>query len=163
MSLIWASLDPASRTAKNRMDSPACQVVGTAARADAESGGNESLIRLAIGSAVAAFSLTKLLATHREKALPEFLDSLDAATPADFPTAKVTPMLRTMLRHDGLQQSARFLADLFGQDQEAFLDLIVELGDYAACCAEMADQLGLGSLEDTMGELDSMLQELTGD
>lgn len=162
MALIRASMDPASHTATHRMDSPACRVVSAAARSDVRAKGAEAVTSLAIGTAVAATALTDVLAGHKGMTAEELLDSLDTVEGADPGTSAslaVTPVVRSLLVKDGMQGSAKLLATIFTRDQAEFYDLIVELGEYAAACIEFLDALKVSSTDETLADLDEMLQD----
>jgi hypothetical protein len=164
MALVRASLDPASREAERRVDSPACRVVTQAARADADAGGAGSLHLLAMGAAVAATGLTVLLAEHRNVPPEAFLDTFEEAQQAhDGPGGfSATPLLRSLLLNDRMQSSAEMVVQLFNDDQEKYFDLIVELGDYAATCIGFVETLRISTVDETLADLDRMLRDFVG-
>ncbi|GAA2222902.1 hypothetical protein GCM10010232_04180 [Streptomyces amakusaensis] len=162
MDLIRASMDPASRTARLRIDSPACRVVIAAARADAEEGGNSRVVTLATGTAVSATGLTMLLAEHRHVTTEVFIDHLEAAKHEMDPDGRspdVTVVMRSLLTERPMQESARVFTDAFLQDQEGFCDLIVDLAEYAASAIKLLQQNKVATEEQTLAELDGMLEE----
>lgn len=162
MALIRASMDPASRTATHRMNSPACRVVSAAAREDVRANGAESVTSLAIGAAVAAAALTDVLAGSKGMSAEDLLESLDTVEglePGMPASLAVTPVVRSLLVNDGMQGSATLLASIFMRDQAEFYDLIVELGDYAAACIEFLAALKVSSVDETLADLDEMLRD----
>ncbi|MFF8959464.1 hypothetical protein [Streptomyces sp. NPDC014894] len=162
MDLIRASMDPASRTARLRIDSPACRVVIAAARADADEGGNSRVVLLATGAAVSATGLTMLLAQQRNMSAEAFLDHLDAAKDdmdPDGTTPDITLVMRSLLLEDPMRRSAQVLTDAFVEDQEGFCDLIVDLAEYTATCIGILHQREVATVEQTLAELDGILED----
>lgn len=157
MDLIRASLDPASREATVRAESPACQVVTAEARADADEGDMMRVQLLAGGAAVAASLLTGLLAKERGVSESELIDELEAGRGPG--AARVPLVLRSLAVDDGMRGIAELLAHLFLEDQGRFFDLIVELGEYVAGCVTMCSTLGLGTQEETLQDLDKALKD----
>lgn len=158
MELIRAALDPAAEQARTRRDSPVCQVVIRAAEADLAAGGLDHVNQLAVGAGVAAAGLTSWLAQERKLEPTAILAEIEReASQRGAPTHAVT-MLRTLLTGPpGMQQTAEFMVRLFHDDEEAYYDLIVDLGSYIALCIGMLHRLGISSPEQTLDDLTGML------
>lgn len=164
MELIRASHEPASRNAVSRADSPACKVVTTAGYADADEGGMERLQLLASGTAVAATLLTEVLAKTREMNVREVIDQIEEKSTrngASDAAARTLPLvLRSLLENDGMREFAELLAETLQQGgEEAFCDLIIELGNYTDACVDMCAALNVGTREEMLNELDEMLSD----
>ncbi|MEU8780164.1 hypothetical protein [Streptomyces sp. NPDC048637] len=160
MELLHASHAAAQREAPvRRGDDPACQVVLRAAKADADDEGMERLTLLALGTAVCASDLTAVLADHKNITTQQLIDELVAARREK--DAEDTPMLDLLLalRMDDPGQAAELLGNLIADDHDAFLDLIVELGGYAATCVSLLAVLEISPVEDTLAELEETVQQ----
>ncbi|MEU2512068.1 hypothetical protein [Streptomyces syringium] len=144
-----------------RKDSPICQVDTWAAKTDLEAGGLENITQLAIGTSVAAAGLTSWIATERELETAAFLDELQQQRAAegqpDVPTVRMLKKLLT--GPPGMTQAAELMVMLFRDDEGAFYDLIVDLGEYAADLISMIVALGISSRGQVLEDLDEMLVE----
>ncbi|RZU37613.1 hypothetical protein EV284_2790 [Streptomyces sp. BK022] len=160
MELVRASLDPAAGKAAVRQDHPACQVVIRVVETDMEAGGLDNVNTLAVGAGVAAAGLTSWLAQERNRDPEQVLRELSKAAPAGGKLlTNVVDMLTTLLSGPpGMQQTAEFMVALFHEDEEAFYDLIVDLGAYVAVCIGMLESYGISSKEKTLRDLDDMLE-----
>ncbi|MFC5724016.1 hypothetical protein ACFP1Z_28000 [Streptomyces gamaensis] len=166
MELLRASMDPASHQARRRTDSPACQVVLRAAKADLAEGGLENINQLAIGAGVAAAGLTAWLAEQRKTDPAALVDSLDGALGevGEERGSGVVEMLKALLTGPpGMKAAAELMVRTFREDEEAYYDLVVDLGDYAAACVSMLSSMGASRTEDTLGELEDMLRDFFND
>lgn len=160
MELLHASHAAAQREAPvRRGDDPACQVVLRAAKADADDDGMERLTLLALGTAVCASDLTAVLADHKDITTQQLIDELVAARRDK--GAEDTPMLDLLLamRSDDPGQAAELLGNLIAGDHDVFLDLIVELGGYAATCVSLLAVLEISPVEDTLAELEETVRQ----
>ncbi|MGW7672162.1 hypothetical protein ACWGJX_34460 [Streptomyces sp. NPDC054775] len=159
MELVRAALDPAAGQARTRQESPVCQVVIRAAETDLKNGGLDNVNRLAIGTGVAAAGLTAWLAQERNLQPATILVEMEQV-PAEVGSvsAPVLNMLKSLLTGPpGMKQTADFMARLFHDDEEAFYDLIVDLGAYVAVCVNMLNASHISSTEKTLHDLDDML------
>ncbi|MEV0117650.1 hypothetical protein AB0H77_31155 [Streptomyces sp. NPDC050844] len=161
MELVRASLDPAARTVLSRRDSPICQVVTRAAKADLEVGAIEHVTQLAIGAGVAAAGLTSWLATERQRDTAEVLTEIEQLRADDGQfNDSVVGMLRSLLTGPpGMTQAAEFMVTLFHEDEGALYDLIVDLGEYTAAAIETLAGLGISVVDETLADLEGMLVE----
>lgn len=162
MELMRASLNPPVPPARSRGDDPACQVVIRAADADLKTGGLDHVNQLAIGTGVAAAGLTSWLAQERQLEAEEVIAQLEqsVAQTGNGPLSPVVGMLKTLLiGPPGMTQVADFMVTKFHEDEEKYYDLVVDLGRYAASCIHMLNTLNISSQEDTLDNLDDMLQE----
>ncbi|MEU6331990.1 hypothetical protein ABZ851_32755 [Streptomyces sp. NPDC047049] len=160
MELLYASHASAQREAPvRRGDDPACQVVLRAAKADADDDGMERLTALALGTALCASDLTVVLADHKNITTQQLVDELVAARRAQGAEDTPMPDLLLAMRADDPGQAADLLGNLIAGDQDAFLDLIVELGGYAATCVSLLDVLEISPVEDTLAELAKTVQQ----
>ncbi|MFJ6792076.1 hypothetical protein [Streptomyces angustmyceticus] len=160
MELLYASHASAQRdTPVRRDDDPACQVVLRAAKADADDEGMERLTLLALGTAVCASDLTVVLADHKNITTQQLLDELVAARRGQGADDTPMPDLLLALRADDPGPAADLLGNLFADDHDAFLDLIVELGGYAATCVSLLAVLEISPVEDTLAELEKTVQQ----
>ncbi|GAA3352324.1 hypothetical protein GCM10017744_000760 [Streptomyces antimycoticus] len=141
-----------------RIDAPDCQVVSRAARADADEGGMRRVEFLAIGTAICAHDLTTVLAGHKNVSTEQLLDELSASHRNAGSDNPLLGLLRAIHAQD-MQRMAELLVDLFGRDQGAFFDLIVELGRYAADCVSMLEILGISPVAETLTELEITVRE----
>ncbi|MFH8476555.1 hypothetical protein [Streptomyces sp. NPDC018000] len=159
MELVRASLDPSAERARTRQESPVCQVVIRAAESDLASGGMEKVIQLAIGTGMAAAGLTAWLAQERGLQTDEMVAKLEQARPQGRSLqGPVLEMLKSLLTGPpGMQQTAEFMVTLFHHDEEAFYDLIVDLGSYTAVCIDMLNALEISSVEKILEDLEDML------
>jgi hypothetical protein len=162
MELMRASLNPPVPPARSRGDDPACQVVIRAADADLKAGGLDHVNQLAIGTGVAAAGLTSWLAQERQLEAEEVVAQLEqsVAQTGNGPLSPVVGMLKTLLTGPpGMSQVADFMVTKFHEDEEKYYDLVVDLGRYTASCIHMLNTLNISSQEDTLDNLDDMLQE----
>jgi hypothetical protein len=157
--LVRAALDPAARKVRRRRDSPICQVVTRAAKADLKAGGMDDVTSLAIGTSVAAAGLTYWITLERQIDTTEFLDGVQRLqTSAGSPEEPTLKMLRALLTgKPGMTQAAELMVKLFREDEEGFYDLIVELGNYTADIIGMLASLGISDVDNTLNDLDDML------
>ncbi|MFJ3213844.1 hypothetical protein [Streptomyces flaveolus] len=131
-----------------------------AAEADLEAGGLDHVNQLAIGAGVAAAGLTSWLAQERKLKPTAILTEMEHAASKSGEPANAVNMLKTLLTGPpGMQQTAEFMVRLFHDDEEAYYDLIVDLGAYIAVCIGMLDKLGISSPEQTLDDLAGMLKE----
>ncbi|MFI1621277.1 hypothetical protein ACH4VT_30560 [Streptomyces lydicus] len=63
------------------------------------------------------------------------------------------------MRADDPGQAAELLGNLIAGDHDAFLDLIVELGGYAATCVSLLAVFEISPLEGTLAELEETVQQ----
>ncbi|MHB6912752.1 hypothetical protein [Streptomyces sp. DB-54] len=161
MELLHASHAAAQQQPRptQRSDSPACRVVMRAARADADDGGMEQLNLLAAGIGICATDLTFVLAEHKKIPPEKLIDDLAASRAEAGHTTDLPDALRAMGK--GAETVAELFVGIFARDQGAFMDLIVELGDYAAACVSMLDALDIGPVEETLAELEITLNEFS--
>ncbi|MEU0965288.1 hypothetical protein ABZ357_07535 [Streptomyces sp. NPDC005917] len=147
MDLARASLEPSTKTARVRADSPVCQVVIQAAEADLATGGADNVNMLAIGAGVAAAGLTSWLAQERDRDTAAIIADFEkTATVHGFPRTPLVEMLKTLLTGPtGTDQTADFMVQLFHDDEEAFYDLIVDLGGYIASCIGLLAAHGISN------------------
>ncbi|CAK7288459.1 hypothetical protein [Streptomyces misionensis] len=159
MDLVRASLEPAANTARLRTEHPACQVVIRVVETDLAAGGADHVNMLAIGAGVAAAGLTAWLAQERDRDTADIISEFEkAAASRGFVSAPLVEMLKTLLTGPtGMDQTAEFMVRLFHDDEEAFYDLIVELGGYIASCIGLLAAHGISSRDDTLEALDDML------
>ncbi|QIY53482.1 hypothetical protein HEP86_01930 [Streptomyces sp. RPA4-5] len=160
LELLHASHAAAQREAPvHRDDDPACQVVLRAAKADADDGGMERLTLLALGTAVCASDLTAVLAEHKNITTQQLIDELVAARRNQGAEDTAMPDLLLAMRTDDPGQAAELLGNLIAGDHDAFLDLIVELGDYAATCVSLLAALEISPVEETLAQLEETVQQ----
>lgn len=161
MELIRASMDPASRTARRPVDSPAGRVVTAAARADADENGTDRIFLLATGAAAAATGLALVLSDETEQTVDELLTALEEASGRG--VAEGGPKLNALPVIQGLlvdQASAgEVLGTTFARDQGEFFDLILELADFAATCITIRAARYGTPVADTLTDLEEMLKE----
>ncbi|MEV8547259.1 hypothetical protein [Streptomyces sp. NPDC051572] len=159
MDLVRASLDPAAKTARLRTESPVCQVVIRAAEADLATGTLDKINQLAIGAGVSAAGLTAWLAEERDRETAVIIADFEKTAAAVGPVpAPLVEMLKTLLTGPtGMGQTAEFMVTLFHDDEEAFYDLIVDLGGYIASCINLLAVHDISSCEDTLDALYDML------
>ncbi|MFD0353622.1 hypothetical protein ACFVHW_07715 [Streptomyces sp. NPDC127110] len=156
MELVRASLIPVENKLTPRRDLPACRVVLRVARATELTDGVHPVHDLAAGAGVAASGLTLWLAKERDMDVKEVLKRM----PGTGPDGLVAGMLRTLLTGPkGMDQAADWLMELFDRDQDAYLDLIVDLGSYSAVCIEILDRLGVSEVEQSLEDLEEMLRD----
>ncbi|MFE9851444.1 hypothetical protein ACFYPN_22000 [Streptomyces sp. NPDC005576] len=159
MQLIRAALQPRVQPAPSRADDPVCRVVLAAAKADMKAGGTDHLMRLSAGAGCAASGLTFWLSKERETDLEMLISQLRSVLPDGVPERDAVKMIETMLTGPpGVQQTAAFLYRMFTDDEERFYDLIVGLGRYCAECVGTLSTFGISSEEDTLDDLNDMLQ-----
>ncbi|MEW9515427.1 hypothetical protein [Streptomyces tubercidicus] len=164
MELLYASHAAAQREAPvRRGDDPACQVVLRAAKADADDGGMERLTSLALGTAVCASDLTVVLAGHKNITMQQLIDELVAARRDQGAEDTAMPALLLAMRADDPDQAVELLGNLIAGDDDAFLDLIVELGGYAATCVSLLAILEISPVEDTLAELAETVKQFFAD
>lgn len=156
--LLRGALDPAHAQARIRADSPACQVVSRAAQADLATGRADNVQNLAAGVSVAAALVTAWLAQERDKEPVTLLTELDQAG-AGVPAPALDLLKAMVTGRSGMERGAQILAHLFQRNEEAFLDLIVDLGDYAAACIEMLERLGISAREEALDDLQDALRD----
>ncbi|MFF8373499.1 hypothetical protein ACF05W_32455 [Streptomyces lydicus] len=160
MELLHASHAAAQRQAPMRRgDDPACQVVLRAAKADADDGGMERLTLLALGTAVCASDLTVVLADHKNITTQQLVDELVAARRDQGAEDTAMPDLLIAMRANDPDQAVELLGNFMADDHDAFLDLIVELGGYAATCVSLLAILEISPVEDTLAELAETVQQ----
>ncbi|MFF1847067.1 hypothetical protein ACFVW9_35995 [Streptomyces sp. NPDC058217] len=162
MELVRASLNPLVPPARSRGDDPACQVVIRAADADLKAGGLDHVNRLAIGTGVAAAGLTSWLAQERHLEPEAVVGQLEqsVAENGGGPLSPVVGMIKMLLTGPpGMAQVADFMVTQFHEDEEKYYDLVVDLGRYTASCIGMLNALNISSQDDTLDNLDAMLQE----
>ncbi|MEV8435070.1 hypothetical protein [Streptomyces chartreusis] len=159
MDLVRASLDPAAKTVRKRTESPVCRVVIRAAEADLAAGGADNVNMLAVGAGVAAAGLTAWLAQERDVDPAAIITEFEkTAAVHGHPRAPLVEMLKTLLTGPaGMNQTADFMVRLFHDDEEAFYDLIVDLGGYIASCIGLIAAHDISSRDDTLDALDDML------
>ncbi len=158
--LLYASHASAQREAPARRgDDPACQIALRAAKADADDDGTERLTLLALGTAVCASDLTAVLADHKNITTQQLIDELVAARRDEGANDTAMPDLLLAMRADDPGQAAELLGNLIAGDHDAFLDLIVELGGYAATCVSLLAVLEISLVEDTLAELEEIVQQ----
>ncbi|MFJ5680782.1 hypothetical protein [Streptomyces sp. NPDC093097] len=142
----------------HRLDSPACRVVSREARKDADDGGMQRLNILAVGIGVCATDLTFVLAEHKKITAEALIDELAAGHAKAGHATELPAALRAMGK--GVEATAELFAGIFVRDQGAFMDLIVELGDYAATCVSALAALDISPVDETLAELEITLNEL---
>ncbi|MFI5867661.1 hypothetical protein [Streptomyces sp. NPDC051546] len=99
------------------------------------------------------FWLSQERGTDVEEALARFPHNPDGSE------NPVRTLLGTLLTGSkGMDASADFLMEFFGQDQDAYMDLIVDLGSYVAACVEILDGLKVSSVEESLEQLEVMLR-----
>ncbi|MBB5939275.1 hypothetical protein [Streptomyces zagrosensis] len=159
MDLVHASLEPAANTARLRAEHPACQVVIRVVESDLAADGAEHVNMLAIGAGVAAAGLTAWLAQEGDRDTTDIISEFEkVAGSQGFASTPLVEMLKTLLTGPaGMEQTAKFMVRLFHDDEEAFYDLIVELGGYIASCIGLLAAHGISSRDDTLEALDGML------
>ncbi|MFC8247384.1 hypothetical protein [Streptomyces chartreusis] len=160
MDLVRASLDHPGKQGQKRTESPVCQVVIRAAEADLAAGGADNVNMLAVGAGVAAAGLTAWLAGERDVDTADIISEFEkTATVNGVPPAPLVEMLKTLLTGPtGMDQTAEFMVRLFHGDEEAFYDLIVDLGGYIASCIGLLAAHGISDRDDTLEALDDMLE-----
>ncbi|WP_328381323.1 hypothetical protein OHS81_00395 [Streptomyces sp. NBC_00400] len=164
MELLYASHAAAQREAPvRRGDDPACQVVLRAAKADADDGGMERLTSLALGTALCASDLTAVLADHKNITTKQLMDELVAARRDQGAEDTAMPDLLLAMRAKDPDQAVELLGNLIAGDDDVFLDLIVELGGYAATCVSLLAILEVSPVEDTLAELAETVQQFFAD
>ncbi len=165
MELIRAALDPATKTARLRTESPVCRVVIRAAEADLAAGSAEQVNMLAIGSGVAAAGLTAWLAQERNLDAADIIAEFERVSAAQGEhRAPLVEMLKSLLTGPpGMEQTARLMVGLFHDDEESFYDLIVDLGGYIADCIGLLAALDVSSRDDTLEDLNDMLASFFND
>ncbi|MEV5847774.1 hypothetical protein AB0M32_38025 [Streptomyces sp. NPDC051985] len=136
-----------------------CQVVIRAAEADLATGGADNVNMLAVGAGVAAAGLTAWLAQERDVDTAVIIADFEkSAQVHGLPRAPLVEMLKTLLTGPtGMDQTAEFMVRLFHDDEEAFYDLIVDLGGYIASCVGLLAAHGISDRDDTLEALDDML------
>lgn len=161
LELVRASLDPDARQVRVRADSPICQVVSRAARADLEVGGLDHVTGLAMGASVVAACLTEWLSQERNRDVADVLDEMQRLkAEAGLPDDPVVRVLKALLTGaPGMEQAAEVMVTLFHEDEEGFYDFIVNLGDYSAATIDALTALGISDREGTLGGLEEMLIE----
>lgn len=160
MELLHASHASAQREAPARRgDDPACQIALRAAMADADDEGIQRLTLLALGTAVCASDLTAVLADHKNTTTQQLIDELVAARHDKGAEDTAMPDLLLAMRTDDPGQAAELLGNLIAGDHDIFLDLIVELGGYAATCVSLLAVLEISPVEDTLAELEETVQQ----
>ncbi|MGI5262352.1 hypothetical protein [Streptomyces angustmyceticus] len=164
MELLYASHASAQRKAPvRRGDDPACQVVLRAAKADADDSGMERLTSLALGTAVCASDLTAVLADHKNITPKQLMDELVAARRDQGAEDTAMPDLLLAMRAKEPDQAVELLGNLMAGDDDAFLDLIVELGGYAATCVSLLEILEISPVEDTLAALTETVKQFFAD
>ncbi|MFI5525210.1 hypothetical protein [Streptomyces platensis] len=164
MELLYASHASAQREAPvRRGDDPACQVVLRAAKADADDGGMDRLTSLALSTAVCASDLTAVLADHKNITPKQLMDELVAARRAQGAEDTAMPDLLLAMRAKDPDQAVELLGNLIAGDHDTFLDLIVEVGGYAATCVSLLAVLEISPVEDTLAELAKTVQQFFAD
>ncbi|MGW2410135.1 hypothetical protein ACWCXK_37310 [Streptomyces sp. NPDC001739] len=118
---------------------------------------------LALGTAVCAGDLTAVLADHKNITTQQQISDLVAARRDRGAPDTAMPDLLLAVRADDPGQAAELLSNLMAGDQDAFLDLIVELGGYAATCVSLPAVLEISPVEDTLAELTETVQQFFAD
>ncbi|WP_438289588.1 hypothetical protein [Streptomyces sp. HUAS TT7] len=121
---------------------------------------------LATCSAVASSGLTLMLAEHRGQTPEQFLDRFAEVQreldPEGADELDLTPLMRSLFLDDRMESSVQIFAKTWAEDQAKFLDMILELGSYAATCIEFLDALKASTVEETLDDLDAMLRQFVG-
>ncbi|MFB7632348.1 hypothetical protein ACFC0M_15560 [Streptomyces sp. NPDC056149] len=108
---------------------------------------------LAGGTAICASDLATVLADHKKITPEKLIDELAAGqVRIGHRTTHLPELLRAVRK--GPREMAELLVGLFVRDEDAFLDLIVEAGDYAATRVSMLAVLGISPVEDTLAALE---------
>ncbi|WP_309030402.1 hypothetical protein [Streptomyces alfalfae] len=127
---------------------------------DLAAGGADHVNMLAIGAGVSAALLTAWLAQERDRDTADIIADFEKAVAAQgLPRAPLVEMLKSLLTGPtGMDQTTEFMVRLFHDDEEAFYDLIVELGGYIASCIGLLAAYGISGRDDTLEALDEMLE-----
>ncbi|MGP4091732.1 hypothetical protein, partial [Streptomyces sp. KR55] len=160
MKLIRASMNPASRTARRPVDSPAGRVVSAAARADADENGTDRIFLLAAGASVAATGIALVLTDETEQTVDELLSAIEEAAErgaAGQAKLNTLPVIRGLLTDQ--ESAAEVLGATFARDQGEFFDLILELADFTATCITIREARSGTPVADTLADLEEMLKE----
>jgi hypothetical protein len=161
MELIRASMNPASRTARRPVDSPAGRVVSAVARADADENGTDRVFLLATGAAAAATGLALVLADQTQQTVDEFLSALEEAvghrTAEGGAKPNALPVIRALLADQ--ESAGEVLGSTFARHQGEFFDLVLELADFTATCITLRETRYGTPAADTLADLEEMLKE----
>ncbi|MFJ6212662.1 hypothetical protein ACIQGZ_04930 [Streptomyces sp. NPDC092296] len=161
--LIRASLEPASRAAVRRMDSPACRVVSEVLRGDMRDGGTDGIVFLAVGTAIAAAVLTETWADAQDQGAAHFLDAFAATLPPGERTlSQLPPVLRSFLV-PGERAAHELLAEIWIADQENFFDVVVAFGDFAANLITALAYKRIRTVDESFEQLESTLRIFAGE
>jgi hypothetical protein len=108
---------------------------------------------------VAAAGLTAWLAQERDVDTAVIIADFEkSAAVHGIPHDPLVQMLKTLLTGPtGMTQTAEFMVHLFHNDEEAFYDLIVDLGHYIATCIGLLAAHNISNRDDTLEALDDML------
>ncbi|MFD0374351.1 hypothetical protein [Streptomyces sp. NPDC127112] len=160
MELVRASLMPVGNEPVPRTELPACRTVLKVARSTEDLDGMHPIHDLAAAAGVAASAMTFWLAQERDMDPAKALERM----PGEGVQGPVVDLLRTLMTGPtGMGQTAEWLMRLFVRDQEAYLDLIVELGAYTATCIQILDGLGASSVDQSLEDLEDLLRDYYGD
>ncbi|MEU1183661.1 hypothetical protein ABZ464_39735 [Streptomyces sp. NPDC005820] len=131
-----------------------CRVVIREVESDLATGGADKVNMLAIGA-----GLTAWLAEEGDRDTADIIAEFEKTVAArSLQPAPPVEMLKTLLTGPtGMEQTADFMVRLFHDDEEAFYDLIVDLGGYIADCIGLLTALGISSPDDTLDPLEDML------
>ncbi|MGW3274065.1 hypothetical protein ACWDFH_21720 [Streptomyces kronopolitis] len=99
------------------------------------------------------------MADHKNITTQQLLDELVVARRGQGADDTPMPDLLLTMRSDDPGQAADLLGMLIADNHDAFLDLIVELGGYAATCVSLLAVLEISTVEDTLAELEQSMRQ----